>query len=226
MIILLKAYFKKQERRVLPTVKSEVNFDFNIARETTTAKMDFTPFIKDVVAKYGDEAFEFLGLTGFNNNAANVRNFLKTDGLEFAKGINKTTKTRISNVIADGVDAGESIFQIKNRVRDVYKQASSSRAMTIARTEVSRASTFATVEGYKQSKVVKGKEWLTEFDELTCSACSSMHGEVVAIDKSFSVGGDPPLHPRCRCLVLSVLKESDIPIEKLLKKNMIKAMVE
>jgi SPP1 gp7 family putative phage head morphogenesis protein len=215
MIVLLRKYFNKQERRVLSTVKSQVNFNFNLAKETTRARMDFTPFIRDIVAKYGDETFEFLGLTGFDNSSTNVRSFLKKDGLQFAKDINKTTKKRISNAIADGTEAGESIVSIRNRVRDVYKQASTSRAMTIARTEISRASTFATVEGYKQSKVVKGKEWLAEFDSHTCELCSSMHGEVVSINENFSLGGDPPgvTHPNCRCLVLPVLKEikSNIP---------------
>ena len=105
----------------------------------------------------------------------------------------------------------------------------------IARTEVSRASNEGTLMGYRQSGVVKGMQWWTATDERTCQFCSQMHGETFSIDEPIFKKGDtmtgklslleqeqgktpstlkfnyeaiehPPLHPRCRCVLLPVLK--------------------
>jgi hypothetical protein len=93
----------------------------------------------------------------------------------------------------------------------------------IARTEALRASNSATVEAYRQSGVVSGKEWLAERDDRTCDFCLDMDGKVVDLDENYFNQGDeltvegqtmtvdyadvgePPLHADCRCTEIPVL---------------------
>jgi len=96
----------------------------------------------------------------------------------------------------------------------------------IARTETIRASNFGAEEAYIQSGVVEGKEWLTAFDERTCTSCEEMGGKTsgkprtAKLGQSFDVSdidmnfdyteGEmpyPPLHPSCRCSLIAILIE-------------------
>lgn len=81
------------------------------------------------------------------------------------------------------------------------------RALTIARTETMAAANEGQQQLWDQA-VAAGhldpamrKEWITTPDELTCETCGPMNGEVAPLDGSFSIGGNPPAHPRCRCTI-------------------------
>lgn len=95
----------------------------------------------------------------------------------------------------------------------MFESFTRERSRTIARTEITRASTEAEIQAYEQSGVVKGKEWYTALDERTCLECSAMHGKVLSIRENYAdkeetgyadVPG-PALHPNCRCTLLPVL---------------------
>jgi len=90
----------------------------------------------------------------------------------------------------------------------------------IARTETIRASNFGAEEAYRQSGVVKGKEWLTSFDKRTCPDCEDMDGKKAGLGKSFDTTGldvdldytegampHSPLHVSCRCTIVAILIE-------------------
>lgn len=47
--------------------------------------------------------------------------------------------------------------------------------------------------------------WSAILDSRTCSSCSALHGETATLDKPFV--NEPPLHSRCRCIVIIVPKE-------------------
>ena len=79
--------------------------------------------------------------------------------------------------------------------------------MTIARTELASAYGQGAYEATldAQAKGYIGdckKTWLTADDERTCSACSSVDGESVNMNDTFSNGAMVnPAHPSCRCAV-------------------------
>jgi len=82
------------------------------------------------------------------------------------------------------------------------------RALTIARTEALKAAN----EGQKQLwRIATKKGLLTSRDMKVwitadpCPICAPLEGETVPINSNFSVGQDPPLHPRCRCTVSLVM---------------------
>jgi HK97 family phage portal protein len=158
-----------------------------------------------------------------------VRRFLEKDSLKFIASINETTSDALREELAEGVDLGESIPQIRSRVEKVYEDARGYRSALIARTETLRATNFATEEAYKQSEVVEAKEWLTAHDERTCPWCLPLDGKVISLGAAYFEKGDevsgtndngktvrlpinladvsaPPLHPQCRCTLIPVLK--------------------
>ena len=227
----LISYFEKQENRVLATVgKKEVKqikFDLNLEKETKALIILFEPYIRNLIAVHGEEAFNMLGIdpTTFVSTSVNVNKFINNEGLKWAKEINKTTKSKIKQQILLGEKQGEGIVKIRKRIKGVFEEATTSRANNIARTETSRADNFGIVEGYKQSGVVTAKEWVTAADERVCPYCGPMHGRIVSLDKnffnqnasyrgtasnsiSFSYGsiGEPPLHAQCRCTTIPVVK--------------------
>lgn len=189
------------------------------------------PFLRNVIIEEGDYTFDFLG-TGqkFDPATMSASAFLESQGAEFVSGIIETTRDNLRRELVQAFQQGESVDQIKGRIRQVFEQASGDRAETIARTEVLRASNFASDEAYNQSGIVEAKEWLVEQDNRLCEFCEPLNGKVVDVDGDWFKKGDsytvttregkkrtikfekfdvryPPLHPRCRCTLIPVLGE-------------------
>jgi SPP1 gp7 family putative phage head morphogenesis protein len=126
-----------------------------------------------------------------------------------------TTIAGLDKVLAAGIDAGESIPQLTQRVQG-YTGFNKNRAQKIARSETIRASGKANIMAWNQSGVVVKQIWYTALDERVCEICEFLHGKVVSINKVFlsaeglvAIGGDsyeplqsPPAHPQCRCTLL------------------------
>lgn len=120
------------------------------------------------------------------------------------QGINDYTVEVLAQQLAAGVEAGESVAQLTARLRDTL--GSSARAEMIARTEVARAQTVATLDTYRENGM-GGRQWLAASGAE--EDCAALDGTVVAMDADFP-DGDPPLHPNCRCALIPVLA-SEMP---------------
>lgn len=143
-----------------------------------------------------------------------------------AAGVNRYTAVRVSKLLGDGLQEGETIDQLADRVeewagsRGDPDRTTRSRAVMIARTEAQRASRSAEVEAWRSSGLVEGKSWVLAPDP--CEFCQAMAQQFeqnsVAIGEPFlkqgtvltgADGGSlaldyedidgPPLHPNCRC---------------------------
>jgi len=144
----------------------------------------------------------------------------------FAERINVVFAKRITEVVAQGMAAGENIRELKKRLADkVFDgKVTSKRADMIARTEGSRASHAGEREAWKQSGVVEVQIW--RISEGACQFCVPMEGKPVGLDEPyFDIGGvaegadggkmnlnyetvqGPPLHPHCACYQEPVLRE-------------------
>lgn len=124
---------------------------------------------------------------------------------ELVKNISEVTRDRVRETVKRGLEDGLSNDEIADELAD-SPWFSSSRALTIARTETAFADVSGNVIGWKASGVVAGKEWKTSEDP--CPDCEGYDGEVVDLDEEFPEG-DPPLHPRCECALLPVLAEPE-----------------
>ncbi len=96
------------------------------------------------------------------------------------------------------------------------------RSELINRTEIIDAWNNAKLDVYQENDdLVEAKEWYTAQDERVCENCGPMNGKIIGLDDAFIKKGGkapwglkmwykdiitPTLHPRCRCIIIPVLK--------------------
>lgn len=120
--------------------------------------------------------------------------------------VSAATRDAVNELNAAAIEHGWTNDEFAAQLSDVFG-FSDERAEMIARTETAFAETAGTLEGYKASGVVEGKEWSA--DGEACEDCLPLDGVVVGLDEDFpDDGGDgPPLHPNCMCSVAPVVSE-------------------
>lgn len=145
-----------------------------------------------------------------------ARRIRATVGLT-AKGAQTVTTLRervTEQLIAGGTPPDKAAVQATAQAERMRTRLVKTRAKTIARTEVLRASnngrylgwTQAIESGFAPPNVMK--QWSSTTASLSggaCPRCYPMHGEIVPWDGTFSNGINmPPAHPNCRCTALMV----------------------
>ncbi len=198
---------------------------FNLKTENKVAIEILVPITREYFEQAGGEALELVGSDEvFNMGDATVRNFFRTRALSGIKHTNRVTRTALRSILVDAVREGTGIDPTARRIRNLFGDAKKMRALRIARTEIMRAGNTATLEGYKQSRVVQGKEWFTALDERVCEWCMPMNGRVKSLDNNYFHQGEsfmgnkggtiklgfedvasPPLHPNCRCVLVPIV---------------------
>ena len=161
----------------------------------------FNPFIGHVF----EEALELVATggvlspvhegkqEGLLNQAA--LEWIAIRSLKLAQMVNGTTYEELRIALAEGFEAGESIPQMTERIRDYYKNGYERRATLVARTEVIAASNEGALQGYEKEGVNRA-EFYAALDERTCEECMAYHGQVRAVRDA---SGIIPVHPQCRC---------------------------
>jgi hypothetical protein len=150
-----------------------------------------------------------------------IREAVDMASMKFAKSTNDTTSMILSDAIAAlrdelkaGLEEGDPIRAMTRRVQSVFDEAEKSRALTIASTEVSRATHQAQVLVGEASGVVVGYRWLLSDD--ACPVCMDIAEQnpviksggtfaTVGSNPDYSVIKFPPAHPNCRCAMTEIL---------------------
>lgn len=199
----------------------QINDPFEVEEWVINFKNELTPIIIQIIKQQGQEAADQLQ-SSFNDTTSNILEYLKDEGLKFAKLANETTYKKIRSILLESEKEGLGIDEISQKIAQEYQDISNVRAQNIARSETLRASNFARLEAYKQVEGIKEYEWLTALDERTCPWCNAMDGKTIKIGESFFDQGEeltvknendkdvtisfkeygvkfPPLHPQCRC---------------------------
>lgn len=226
----MKLVFDNQRKKILAKVPQKaVNDDFYIDEEEETQIMVriFTPLEKEIIRQQGSRAALLAGQgrTGFDLASKAVQDYLKNRVFDFSTEVNAETNKQIGEALAEATKNGEGITEIRKRIENLFDDMTKVRAERIARSEVIRASNFATTEAYEQSGVVDSVEWLTTDDERTCQWCGPLNGKVIPLGDTFFQKGSqfegkdggilnldyeninfPPLHPSCRCTVVPIIK--------------------
>lgn len=137
-------------------------------------------------------------------------------------GILAGVRDELAQAISEGLLAGEAGRTLAARVRRTLgPQANAARALRIARTETTGAlNSGAQVQREQLAALgaITGKVWQALDDEATRPSHAAAHGQTVAVDGLFVVGGEQAPHPghwslspgqriNCRCCVLSVLPD-------------------
>src|SRR5258708_4340316 len=185
--------------------------------------------IKDL--KYGEKPFEQNQIAlDFNLYSPDVLVYLLTMAGTKVQQIDAYTLALLQSELADGVEAGESIAQLSQRVDDLYlSEIIPNRSQVIAATEVVAASNYGSQEAAKASDLWLEKVWLGRNDGHTRPDHREADGQTVGMDEPFEVGGDQLMYPgdislgagadqivNCRCTTYyqqapgSSLDETDI----------------
>lgn len=212
----LVAYFNAQEREVQRNLRDEYkgleakefrfkgvrNIIFDEERAVGGAINLITPRIKEYLKRSGDAAANLVGGT-FDDETSAVAQFTKKRAALFADSITATTKDKLLSSLQEGIDASETINELSDRVAKIYKEATDSRTIMIARTEASAASNFGATEAYSQAGVEK-HEWMVVDPED--EDCKGNEGVVVKIGDEFPDGSilPPDPHPNCQCTTVPV----------------------
>lgn len=158
-----------------------------------------------------DQAELQLGVR-FNKNQLDQLNekglkWSKSRSAELIKDITETTRDGIKTLVNNAYENGISPDSLAQQIRDSFL-FSDARSSMIARTELAFADVQGNLDSYKESGVVKGKQWITSADP--CEDCLALSDVIVGIDEDFPDGGGdgPPLHPHCECDVIPVIDEA------------------
>ena len=191
-----KDFDKKIEEQVLESLdKSGKDFMkkdlFDVAQARTLFIGFTSPILQDLLKTEGQAQMARLNTSEpFNplqeGVQEKVRNLLKLT----AGSYTETTFKLLNSELQQGIDAGESLPELRQRVSQVFNLTDAYRAERVARTTVFGTANNAAREAYKQSGVVKTVVWHTAEDEMTCEFCEPMNGKTIDIDGEFFEKGD------------------------------------
>lgn len=233
-----KTYSGSKVKGKLPKqLKAQLDDLFNPDLSVEAWAKAFDSIYHSLNAEMGTAAMDFVNNDGTDTYDANTPIF--TDWLaqrtqKIAGSIDEETTKQLRAALMQDISEGKSVTDMINTVENIYGASAGYRAERIARTEAIDASTFSTVEAWKQTGVVEGKKWYTAGNP--CDRCEAMAEETTAINDNFLNMGDtlqyidgtgaaatyditysdvigPPLHPNCRCTLLPVISMGGSPLD-------------
>jgi len=231
-------YFAKQARSVVSQAvsKRSGNHDRLVAaaqaRELRADVGLGGPFEPNEIQKWTDQAARLARLmdqqaatrslsrinhqfgVSFDIKAPFIDDFITARANQLAGAVSDTTYAAIQQALVDGVAQGMSIDDLAAEVQHVFDVASSSRARTIARTEVIGAANGSHTLASQNlpNDVAAGRIWISTVDERTRDSHAEADGQVVSMVEPFMVGGEVLMYPgdangagdetiNCRCTV-------------------------
>lgn len=203
--------FKEQEQRVTEQIRKQKGQKVQQPKLDLLVSARWIVWLKGlyetIMQTEGNEAINSIGVTAtFDVGTNSVNKFIRDAITLTAKQVNETTSKLLSKIIKEWNDEGLSADQIARNISDKFEEFTKKRSLTIARTEITNASTQSQIMAWKQTGVVEKKERYTALDERVCPECNAQHTRVVDIDKQFPWWKDwPTEHPNCRCTLLAVV---------------------
>lgn len=180
--------------------------------ELSRAVAALAPILHEVAAASGNLA---LDLINYDKPyiPTEIRSEIEKRVELFAKSMIETDRNKLIDLIAQGVNNGESIAKIRQNITDNLDGYSKMQAERITRTEVLNTSNKAAIDAWDRSGVVEAKQWLVSPGagpecEIYSDKIIPLHRNFFS-DRSEFATGDPPIHPNCRCTVIPVLANSE-----------------
>ncbi len=165
-----------------------------------------------VMEQSGKDALAEVGIDqGFDLQNPRALDFLNQHALENSSSYSDTMKEDIALEVQNGVEQGQSVDGIATTLGTFFNDQSDYRAERLARTETIDAYAQGNLEGYRQSGVVTGKEWLFDGGDCVTGECPDNENDgVIGLDDNFSSGDDaPPAHPNCECALQPVTADDE-----------------
>lgn len=212
----LANFFEEQKQRVLKNLteavskkaageKMKISQIFHTTQEEKLSINFILPYIEEFLKESGQEALNIISPQNDFTSSAEVQKRIRERARLFADSVNNTTLTGLDETLAEGIEAGEGITSLSDRVSQVYEDFPAYRTEMIARTEATAANNEGMLEGYRQSGVANAKEWINAGDDRVRPGHrdkpEGVGGEMVLLDKNFSNGLAYPQEPNCRCVL-------------------------
>lgn len=218
----------KEQKAVIEEGEAELNFNQDI-EEKKLVKL-IIPFYEDVIVQQSGITYALLGLSDAIPSTSKItKEFLDEYSIKFAYEVTNTSKKKIEKIFKNWAKKDEPISELRKKLKNKMSDLSRERIEDIARTEVQRAAGYASREVYQRTGAV-GYKWFTAEDERVCQFCRPMNGKTIKSNQTFwpkksSMIGEslgkldfdydsvrhPPLHVRCRCTILGIYDEAEIP---------------
>ena len=112
----------------------------------------------------------------------------------FLRDIADSVHQAIEDQLVQGIEGGETMQELADRVRGTFNGISRARAMTIASTETAAAYGAARQEALEQSGI-EWKQWLTSGNDNVRPTHEAAEGQTRRINEPFTVGGASLMHP-------------------------------
>lgn len=192
---------KKGRKKI--TVTMERIFDKE--SENGLAIEFITPYLAQFIKDSGIDAISMVAPQETFELTKRIQNLIKKRAKEFAESVNNTTLEGLDQTLSEGIVAGEGIRDLANRVEKVYGEFPTYRSELVARTEATAANNEGFLEGYEQSGVATGKEWINAGDERVRiehqDVPIGVGTEIVGLREAFSNGLQFPQEYNCRCVL-------------------------
>lgn len=131
-----------------------------------------------------------------------TRNFTELEG------ITEASAQQMRRQLAEGLAQGENPRKVATRLNDRVDNVGVHRSRVLARTEIIRAHSEATLTRFEQFGIegVAGKaEFATAGDRRVCPVCAGLEGQVFSVEEARGV---IPVHAMCRCTWLPLVDTS------------------
>ena len=192
----MTAMFEKQQERFLSALdnKKDVATDYGIdvKEEMKTTINIISPLIYETVKNGTLQAEELIGESAIFDMDF-IKSWIDKVSEETGKSITNTTIEAFEKTMKTGIEAGESLGELKNRVEEVFEFAKGTRATLIARTETARGVAEAHRKMYEHYGFEDVK-WL-----LSPGACEICQEKAKSDWTVKSIEGEIPVHPSCKC---------------------------
>ncbi|HSW65404.1 MAG TPA: phage portal protein [Dissulfurispiraceae bacterium] len=191
---------------------------FDLTREAQEYAETVGPVERALFIELGREALEMIAKgTLFETDRPSIEQWLAKELSERSHLINKTTAKEIQAILVDNI--GTPWTETAKIINESIVDMTQRRAKLIARTEVTRANTMASREGYAQASeklgTQVGMEWVTARDEKVRASHNQMDGQVANAQGMFSylgrefqgpgMLGEPGFDINCRCGVAPIV---------------------
>jgi HK97 family phage portal protein len=234
-----KAFFDRLEKYLLKKIKKQTK-SFKVKADITDK--DLEDFLADEMnrlyesdmkaMRHGYKASISSRPLTFPNEKAHA--ILKDIGGDHITSITETTRKRINSILSDSYEEQAAPGEIASRIRDVFSDFSSGRAMTIARTETLSAVSLGQDLKAQEFKAQYPKEaarmkriWITAQDDRVRDTHAELDGQMVELGESFANGLKFPRDPdgeageiiNCRCTSIEYFPEDEEEIMNTLEEG-------
>lgn len=167
--------------------------------------------------KFGRGVFNSLQKSEFAESAyfSFIDMVMQQQAGDLIKSVTQTTKDRIKRILQIAYAEGLGVPETAKLIQSKLTVMTRTRSISIARTEVIRASNMGAIAGAKMTGLSLKKEWISTIDDRTRAEVFdhlSADGQTVDMDAKFIVSGEELDYPtdftaspgntiNCRCTV-------------------------